>query len=247
MNSPLDPYTSSEQFVSSLRELMHRRHLTYRDLSHELNLSLGTVQNWFCGGKPIPEKHRLRIMEILETPENVRLGREETAFIAVVPQGAPYTDLWCSAAGVPQYDFTQARLTARFTERCAGWCTAEIMGEVGRVLQGMSDEEALALRSRLPERHEGSLQDQASYNRERRRRACILEADPGAADRQEGTLYIPVLASSFKELFVRIAVEAQRDRVEARTSTGAFILSCLNKAAMATFRQDLENIRRPLA
>ena len=247
MNSSLDPSSPSEEFIKSLRELMHRRHLTYRDLSQELNLSLGTVQNWFCGGKPIPEKHRLRLMELMGAPEHIRLGREEVAFIAVAPGEAPDTDLWCSAAGVPHYDFTQARLASRFTERCAGWCTAAIMGEVGRVLQGMPEEEALALKSRLPERHEGSLRDQASYNRERRRRACILEADPGASGRQEGMLYIPVLAESYKDLFVRLAVEARRESAEARPSAGVFILSSLNTAALAAFRRDLEHIRGPRA
>lgn len=238
MHNYLDPDTSPETFMACLRSLMLRENITIRDLSHALKLSIGTVGNWFYGNKSMPKKHRVRIAELIESHEGVRLQRREAMLLSVCCANAPDTTLWCSAAGVPEYDFTKTRVYARFADLCSRWCTEVIMREAGSVLNRLAEKDLQAFAAYL------LAQDRArefavAETKAQFRKTFIMEADSDMIYTSAGRLYIPVFIEGYRHFLVRMATEVVARETGHRTSVSQFIISCLNNAAMQALQNDL--------
>lgn len=241
MNNDLNPNSTPEEFIANLRRLMYREHLTYADLSRSLKLSVGTVQNWFYGKIKIPLKHRMRIVELLEEHQDIRLEQQEVVFLSVGIEKVPDTTLWCSAAGALEYDFMQARTAAKFTSKCAKWCSSVIMDKVGQLLEGLSEKERQALKNRLMEQDRKAVPKDVS-GRAHRRKAYIMEVDGSAAAKAGKRVFIPVDADEYKHLLVRIAAEVKRKRSEKQAPVGELIISSLDAAAADAFNRDMERV-----
>lgn len=241
MNSDLNPNSTPEEFIASLRTLMYREHLTYTDLSRALKLSVGTVQNWFYGKINIPLKHRMRIVELLAEHQDIRMERQEVVFLSVSVEKMPDTALWYSAAGAPEYDFMQARVDAKFTSKCAKWCTSVIMDEVGQLLKGLSEKERQALKARVMEQ-DRKTEPKNGSGRAHRRKAYIMEVDGGSAEKAGKRVFIPVDADEYRHLLVRIAAEVKRKGAEKQAPVGKLIISSLDAAAADAFNRDMERV-----
>lgn len=240
MHNYLDPDSTPETFIACLRSLMLKENITIRDLSHALKLSIGTVGNWFYGNKSIPHKHRVRISELMESQEGVRLQRREAMLLSVYCSHAPDTTLWCSAAGVPEYDFTKTRVYARFAERCSRWCTEVIMRSAGNVLCSYTEEGLQAFTAHLL-RQDRAMEFAVAETKAQFRKTFIMEADSNMIYASVEKLYIPVFIEGYRHFIVRMANEAMAHETGNATSVSQFIIDCLNGAAMCALRNDLHH------
>ena len=218
---------------------MQEKKVTCKDLSEELDLSIGTVRNWFYGNKDMPRKHKDKISEIMDEVFDEEHDPLGVAFLAVGKAADANTTLWNSAAGLPEYNFTKAFAFARYTRNCARWCTKVIMEETQRILKELPKEETKTIAYQLMQQDQkAEIENDGKFCLYRG--THILRVRGGAV--AGGTkLFIPVAVKGYKHLFVRIAAEAARKKnPEQELSFGKFIVSCLNAAATKAFNRDLE-------
>lgn len=241
MPSQLDPDLSSSEYIKALRAFMRENDVTVERLSEELELCIGTVRNWLYGNKDIPRKHKLKIAEVLGESEGGQQGMWDVAFLSVDSGMESNTALWCSAVGVPEYDFTKPSAPGEYTQKCAQWCAKVIMTKTQRIIKQLPQEKIDTIRVQLM-RQDRKLEMRNDSRMKVRRGAHILE-DCSGETVEASKLFIPVDIMEYKHYFVRVAAAATGMKHKQAPSFSKFIVSCLNSAASKAFNSDLERIR----
>lgn len=240
MPTKLDPELPSADFIEALRSLMKEKAITSEDLSKELNLTIGTVRNWFYGNKDMPRKHKETIAQAIDGSHDEQLELMGVAFLSVCCETKLSTALWNSAAGLLEYDFTKASASVGYTKICAQWCTKAIMEKTKRILKRLSKEEVNTLNGRLM-RQDRTMSMRNDSRMKMFRGVNILDACCGE-NAEANKLFIPVDIMEYKHYFVRIAASVGGKKHKQPQSFDKFIVDCLDDAATKAFNEELERI-----
>lgn len=136
---PSDTKKEQEVFKKSVQTWIAEQKITKKELSRVLDVSYGTVRNWFSSDLGIGEESRKKLEKLMKNPSMLK-EKAETPDEVVCWWLRPYEAnlaMWRSAADADDVDFNQGQYAQKGADakRFAKWSTATIIKAIKEELK----------------------------------------------------------------------------------------------------------------